>query len=26
MPGDENDQGKLDEKQKKICPHCGLEL
>jgi ParB-like chromosome segregation protein Spo0J len=26
LPGDENDQGQLDEKQKKICPHCGMEL
>jgi ParB-like chromosome segregation protein Spo0J len=25
-PGTEDDQGKLDEKQKKICPHCGLEI
>lgn len=25
-PGTEDDQGKLDEQQKKICPHCGLEI
>ena len=25
-PGTEDEQGKLDEKQKKICPHCGLEI
>ncbi len=25
-PGTEGEQGKLDEKQKKICPHCGLEI
>ena len=25
-PGDENDQGKLDEKKLKICPECGHEF
>jgi ParB-like chromosome segregation protein Spo0J len=24
--GTEDDQGKLDEKQKNICPHCGMEI
>lgn len=25
-PGTEDEQGQLDEKQKKICPHCGMEI